>query len=65
MEEIESAGTYTPGVMRVQLAVGLLLPHYGTQQEAFAHYFAGRGVVSFSYHSKLYSSLIDNIACYP
>lgn len=63
--EIEAAGAYIPGVMRVQLAVGLPPAHYGAQNRAFTKYFSGRGVVSFFYHDKSYSICIDDVACYP
>lgn len=63
--EIEAAGAYTSGIMRVQLAVGLPPAHYGTQNGAFTRYFAGRGVVSFTYHDRHYSVCIDDVACYP
>lgn len=63
--EIEAAGAYVPSIIRVQLAVGLPPAHYGAQNEAFTRYFAGRGVVSFTYHGKSYSVCIDDVACYP
>ena len=64
-KEIEATGAYTPGIIRVQLAVGLPPAHYGAQNEKFIQYFSRRGVVSFSYCSKTYSILIDDVACYP
>ena len=63
--EIEAAGAYVPGIIRVQLAVGLPPAHYGAQNEKFTRYFSGRGVVSFTYRSKSYSVCIDDVACYP
>lgn len=63
--EIEATGAYIPGIMRVQLAVGLPPAHYGAQNRAFVQYFSGRGVVSFTYHDKPYSICIDDVACYP
>ena len=60
-----TAGAYTPGIMRVQLAVGLPPAHYGAQHEKFTQYFSRRGVVSFTYRSKPYSISIDDVACYP
>ena len=63
--EIEAAGAYTPGIIRVQLAVGLPPAHYGAQNKAFTQYFARRGVVSFIYRGKPYSICIDDVACYP
>lgn len=63
--EIEVAGAYTPGIMRIQLAVGLPPAHYGSQYQKFIGYFSRRGVVSFSYQDKPYSILIDDVACYP
>lgn len=63
--EIEATGAYIPGIMRVQLAVGLPPAHYGAQNRAFIQYFSGRGTVSFAYHDKPYSICIDDVACYP
>lgn len=63
--EIEAAGAYVPGVMRVQLAVGLPPAHYGAQCQKFIGYFSRRGVVSFTCRDKPYSILIDDVACYP
>ena len=63
--EIEAAGAYAPGIMRVQLAVGLPPAHYGAQHEKFTQYFFRRGVVSFTYRGKPYSISIDDVACYP
>ena len=63
--EIEANNAYVPGIMRVQLAVGLPPAHYGAQHAAFTRYFSGRGVVSFSYHSRHYSISIEDVACYP
>ena len=64
-KEIEATGAYSPGIIRVQLAVGLPPAHYGAQNEKFVQYFSRRGVISFTYHSKPYSILIDDVACYP
>ena len=47
--EIEATGSYVPGIIRVQLAVGLPPAHYGAQHEKFIQYFSRRGVVSFTY----------------
>lgn len=63
--EIKAVGAYTPGIIRVQLAVGLPPAHYGTQSGAFTRYFTGRGVVSFNYQGKPYSIYIDDVACFP
>lgn len=63
--EIEANGAYIPGIMRVQLAVGLPPAHYGAQNEKFIQYFSRRGVVSFTYRGKPYSICIDDVACYP
>lgn len=63
--EIEAAGAYVPGIMRVQLAVGLPPAHYGAQCQKFIGYFSGRGVVSFTCRDKPYSILIDDVDCYP
>lgn len=64
-KEIEAAGAYAPGIIRVELAVGLPPAHYGAQNEKFIQYFSRRGVVSFLYRDKPYSILIDDVACYP
>ncbi|MBQ5642365.1 MAG: ParM/StbA family protein [Bacteroidaceae bacterium] len=64
-KEIEEQGFYHPGVMRVQLAVGLPPAYYGTHYQSFIRYFLERGTVSFSYRGKTYSILIDNVGCYP
>lgn len=63
--EIEAAGAYAPGIMQVQLAVGLPPAHYGAQCQKFVSYFSRRGVISFFYRDKPYSILIDDVACYP
>lgn len=39
--EIEAANAYIPGIIRVQLAVGLPPAHYGAQNEKFTQYFPG------------------------
>lgn len=64
-KEIEAQGGYYPGIIRVQLAVGLPPAHYGAQYEAFTRYFSGRGAISFTYNKKPYSVCIDNVACFP
>ena len=64
-KEIEEQGFYHPGVMRVQLAVGLPPAYYGTHYQSFIRYFLDRGTVSFSYRGKTYAILIDNVGCYP
>lgn len=63
--EIKAAGVYAPGLIRVQLAVGLPPAHYGAQSDLFVRYFTGRGIVCFSYQDKPYSICIDDVACYP
>lgn len=63
--EIEAAGSYHPGVHRIQLAVGLPPAHYGAQHLNFTHYFQERGTVNFSFRGKDYSIYIDDVACYP
>lgn len=63
--EIEAAGSYHPGVHRVQLAVGLPPAHYGAQHLNFTRYFQDRGTVNFSFRGKDYSVYIDDVACYP
>ena len=64
-KEIEEQGFYHPGVMRVQLAVGLPPAYYGTHFQGFIRYFLDRGTVSFSCRGRIYSILIDNVGCYP
>jgi len=64
-KEIEAQGGYYPGLIRVQLAVGLPPAHYGAQYEAFTRYFSGRGAVSFTYNRKPYSIHIDDVDCFP
>lgn len=63
--EIETSGKYFPGIMHIQLAVGLPPAHYGAQYQAFTHYFDRRGTVSFTYRGKPYSICIDQVECYP
>lgn len=63
--EIEAQGNCSPGVARIQLAVGLPPAHYGTQNQSFSRYFQNRGTVTFSYMGKPYAILIDDVACYP
>ena len=63
--EIEEQGFFHPGVMRVQLAVGLPPAYYGTHYQSFIRYFLDRGTVNFSYRGKTYSILIDNVGSYP
>lgn len=63
--EIEEQGFFHPGVMRVQLAVGLPPAYYGTHYQSFIRYFLDRGTVNFSYRGKTYAILIDNVGCYP
>ena len=64
-KEIEAQGGYYPGIIRIQLAVGLPPAHYGAQYEAFTRYFSGRGVVTFAYNRKSYSISVDDVACFP
>jgi len=64
-DKTEDDRFYYPGIIRVQLAVGLPPAHYGAQYEAFTRYFCGRGVVSFAYNKKPYSISIDDVACFP
>ena len=63
--EINATGRYTTDTIRVQLAVGLPPAHFGAQHKKFANYFLGRGTVSFFFQQKLYSILIDDVACFP
>lgn len=63
--EIEAVGKYFPGIMHIQLAVGLPPAHYGAQYQAFTRYFLGRGTISFSYHGKPFSICIDHADCFP
>ena len=64
-KEIEEQGFFHPGVMRIQLAVGLPPAYYGTHYQSFIRYFLDRGTVNFSYRGKTYAILIDNVGCYP
>ncbi len=64
-KEIEGQGAYHPGVIQVELAVGLPPAHYGAQYAGFTRYFSGRGGVNFSYGGKPYSILIHDVACFP
>ncbi len=64
-KEIKGQGAYHPGVIQVELAVGLPPAHYGTQYVGFTRYFSGRGGVNFSYGGKPYSILIHDVACFP
>ena len=63
--EIEAAGAYVPGIMRVQLAVGLPPAHYGAQCEAFTKYFTNRGAVKFEFRGRIYSIYIEKALCFP
>ena len=64
-KEIEAAGVYRPGVIPVQLAVGLPPAYYGAQKPAFISYFSKRGSISFSYHGKQYTIMISEVLCFP
>ena len=64
-KEIEAQNAYYPGIIHVQLAVGLPPAHYGAQYVSFTRYFTGRGIVSFTYKKKPYSISIDDAACFP
>lgn len=63
--EIEQRNCFHPGLLRVELAVGLPPAYYGTHYKSFGQYFKDRGTVNFSYDNKSYSILIDAVACYP
>lgn len=63
--EIEQRNCFTPGVMRIDLAVGLPPAYYGTHYKSFSSYFKDRGTVNFAYKGKSYSIFIDKVACYP
>lgn len=63
--EINAARQYTAGTIQVQLVVGLPPAHFGAQHQAFTSYFLGRGPVSFVYHQKPYTILINDVACFP
>lgn len=63
--EIDASGTYRPGLIRLQLAVGLPPAYYGTHYKSFSQYFMGRGTVNFTYQGKSYSIFIDQVFCYP
>ena len=63
--EINATGRYTAGTIQVQLAVGLPPAHFGAQHQPFTSYFLGRGPVSFVFHQRPYSILINDVACFP
>ena len=62
--EINATGRYTTDTIRVQLAVGLPPAHFGAQHKTFTNYFLGRGTISFVFQKKLYTILIDDVACF-
>ena len=63
--ELETVGGCPPGVVRVQLAIGLPPAHYSSLKARFDSYFSGRGAITFAYRDKQRSILIDEVACYP
>ena len=63
--EIEAAGSYSPNIIRVQLAVGLPPAYYGSQYKNFSAYFTGRGAVQFEFQGKPYSIFIEKAMCFP
>ena len=63
--EIEAAGSYSPNIIRVQLAVGLPPAYYGSQYKTFSAYFTGRGAVPFEFQGKPYSIFIEKAMCFP
>ena len=63
--EIDAKGSYHPGAIDVQLAVGLPPAHYGTQYQQFCAFFLNRGPIHFEYHSRKYSVVITKAVCYP
>ena len=50
---------------RYSLRWGLPPAHFGAQHQAFTSYFLGRGPVSFVFHQRPYSILINDVACFP
>ncbi|WP_324293330.1 ParM/StbA family protein [Lacrimispora defluvii] len=64
--EIEAVGVYSPDeIVDVQLAIGLLPAHFGTQHEKFSRYFLGRDVVEYTLNGKVYSIYINEAVCFP
>ena len=63
--EIEAANAYFPGIIPIQLAVGLPPAHFGGQSRPFTQYFSDRGTINFSYRDRQYSISINDVACYP
>ena len=63
--ELQAMDSYSPNVMRIQLAVGLPPAHYAAQQKAFEGYFTNRGVVQFKFKDRAYSIYIDKVLCFP
>jgi len=64
-KEVEASSVYHPGVIPVQLAVGLPPAYYGAQKQDFLAYFSKRGTVSFAFHGRQYTILISEVACFP
>lgn len=63
--EIEAVGGCSRDLMRVDLAVGLPLAHFGAQHRAFAQYFSQRGAVKFEFHKREYAVYIGKVLCFP
>ena len=62
--EIEDAGCYEPGLIPVQLLVGLPPAHYGAQYERFEQYFT-RGFDEFEFHGKKFKIFLSETICFP
>ena len=62
--EIENAGRYDPGLMSVQLLVGLPPAHYGAQYERFERYFK-RGTEEFEFRGKNFRIYISGVSAFP
>ena len=62
--EVEDTGCYEPGVIHVQLLVGLPPAHFGAQYERFEKYFT-RKVEEFEFHGKIFKICINEATAYP
>ena len=63
--EIENRGCYEPGMMSVQLLVGLPPAHFGAQYEKFEKYFK-RGVIEeFEFHGKKFRIYVSEVTAFP
>ena len=63
--ELLARNVHAETVTPIQLAIGQPPAHYGAQNRAFTDYFAGRGVLKFEYHGRLFRIGIDEVRCYP